>query len=79
MSVLEKLPSHDGWSVERAVPLAAGVVVLGSLALGRTLSPKWRGLTAFAGANLVMYASVGWCPASLAFEGLGLPRRGVRR
>ncbi len=69
-----RLPRHDGWSVERAVPMMAGAVVLGSLALGRTVSPKWRGLTAFAGGNLVMYATVGWCPASLAMHMLGLRR-----
>ena len=72
------LPRHDGWTVERLVPLMAGAVVLGSLALGRGVSPKWRGLTAFAGGNLIMYSTVGWCPASLAMAGLGVPRQAAR-
>lgn len=79
MAFLKDLPRHDGWSVERAVPLMAGSVVLASLALGRSVSPKWRGLTAFAGGNLVMYSAVGWCPVSLALERLGLPRRAAKR
>lgn len=75
MAFLKGLPRHDGWSVERAVPLMAGSVVLASLALGRGVSPKWRGLTAFAGGNLIMYSALGWCPVSLALERAGLPRK----
>ncbi|MBM4594408.1 DUF2892 domain-containing protein [Rhodococcus hoagii] len=59
------LPKHSGWTVERIVPLLGGSVVGTSLLLGRKHSPKWRGLTAFASANLVLYGIVGWCPMSL--------------
>ncbi|RVW07701.1 DUF2892 domain-containing protein [Prescottella agglutinans] len=68
------LPKHSGWSIERIVPLLGGSVVGTSLLLGRTHSPKWRGLTAFASANLVLYGIVGWCPMSLLLQNLGVPR-----
>ncbi|NLU85109.1 DUF2892 domain-containing protein [Rhodococcus sp. HNM0569] len=74
MTARTRLPRHDGWTIERVVPLLGGSVVLGSLALGRGLSPRWRGLTAFAGGNLVMYAAVGWCPMSLLLQKLGVTR-----
>ncbi|MCP4213915.1 MAG: DUF2892 domain-containing protein [bacterium] len=41
----------------------AGVVVLGSLALGIHVSPNWFYLTAFAGVNLLQSAFSNWCPA----------------
>lgn len=40
----------------------AGVVVLGSLALGDLASPYWHLLTAFAGLNLLQSGFTGWCP-----------------
>ncbi len=72
------LPRHQGWSVERVVPLMAGVVVLLSVALTLAFSPWWLLLTGFVGANLVFYAAVGWCPASLIMERAGLERASCR-
>lgn len=68
------LPKHSGWTIERIVPLLGGSVVGASLLLGRKHSSAWRGLTAFASANLVLYGLVGWCPASLILQKLGVPR-----
>lgn len=73
---MSSLPRHNGWSVQRVVPLLGGAVALGGLALGRR-HPRWRALSAFAGANLVLYGTVGWCPASLLMELAGLPRTPV--
>lgn len=67
------LPRHDGWTVARVVPLLAGVLVLLSAALAAVLSPWWLVLTGFVGANLVFYAAMGWCPASLVMQRLGVP------
>ncbi|MCL2534455.1 MAG: DUF2892 domain-containing protein [Nocardiaceae bacterium] len=64
----------SGWTVERLVPLLGGAAVGATLLLGRTESPKWRGMTAFVAANLVMHGLVGWCPTSLLLEKLGIPR-----
>ncbi|WP_377451350.1 YgaP-like transmembrane domain [Rhodococcoides fascians] len=62
-----------GWPIERIVPaLAAGVTATG-LALGELHAPQWRLLSAFAAANLALYAAVGWCPASALLTKAGVP------
>ncbi|MFC4127838.1 YgaP family membrane protein [Nocardia rhizosphaerae] len=68
------LPRHQGWTVERVVPLMAGVVVLASVASALVFTPWWLLLTTFVGLDLVFYAAVGWCPASLVMERAGLAR-----
>jgi hypothetical protein len=65
---------HQGWTIERVVPLLGGSIVLTSLTLARRHSTRWRALTGFVGANLVLYGAVGWCPASLLMGRMGLPR-----
>ncbi|MBY6709196.1 DUF2892 domain-containing protein [Rhodococcus sp. BP-241] len=60
-----------GWPIERSVPALAGIVVAAGLVLGETVSPYWRLLSAFAAANLALYAAVGWCPASLLLRRIG--------
>lgn len=59
-------------TVERAVRLLAGVMVLGSLALAHWVSPNWLWLTAFVGANLFQSAFTNWCPAMSFFKWMGL-------
>ena len=59
------------WTVERAVPLLAGLMILVSLALATTVSTWWLLLTAFVAVNLLLFAAVGWCPASLLMHRLG--------
>lgn len=49
-------------TIERGLRLAAGVVVLASVALGFWHSPYWLLLTAFAGANLLQSGFTDWCP-----------------
>ncbi|MEV0542607.1 MULTISPECIES: YgaP family membrane protein [Nocardia] len=75
---MPKLPRHQGWTVERVVPLMAGVIVLASVASAAVFSPWWLLLTGFVGANLVFYSMVGWCPASLIMEKVGLERASCR-
>lgn len=58
-------------SVDRAVMMFAGALVLVSLALALTLSPYWLWLTAFVGANLVQASLTGFCPAAMIFKKLG--------
>ena len=59
-------------TVERAVRLMAGVVVLLSLALYYLYSPYWLLLTAFVGLNLLQSALTNWCPAMTIFRLMGL-------
>jgi Inner membrane protein YgaP-like, transmembrane domain len=60
-------------TVERAVRLLAGTIVLVSLALGYWVSHYWLWLTAFVGLNLFQSALTNWCPAMTIFRMMGLP------
>jgi Inner membrane protein YgaP-like, transmembrane domain len=60
-------------TVDRAVRLLAGVMVLISLALARWVSLNWLWLTAFVGLNLLQSAFTNWCPAMTIFRKMGLP------
>ncbi len=60
-------------TVEKAVRVAAGTVILVSLALAVWVSHAWLWLTAFVGANLIQSAFTGLCPAEWVFRRLGLP------
>lgn len=75
---MKPFPRHQGWTVERLVPLMGGSMVLASAALAAAVSPWWLLLTGFVGANLVFYSAVGWCPASLIMEKVGLERASCR-
>lgn len=65
-------------TVERAVRLLAGVIILLSLALAHWVSGYWLWLTAFVGLNLLQSAFTNWCPAMSIFKGMGLPSAGSR-
>jgi hypothetical protein len=58
-------------SIDRAVMMFAGFMVLLSLALGFYVSSYWYLLTAFVGANLMQASLTGFCPAAMAFKRLG--------
>jgi len=60
-------------TVERAVRLVAGVMVLVSLALAHWFSFYWLWLTVFVGLNLLQAAVTNWCPAMSIFKWMGLP------
>ena len=66
------MPKPQGWSLERVVPLLAGTMVLTTLSLARQHHPRWRILTGFVGANLILDAAVGWCPASAVLHRMGV-------
>ena len=66
-------------TVERAVRLLAGIMVLGSLALAHWVSPNWLWLTVFVGLNLFQSAFTNWCPAMAIFRWMGLQETGEPR
>ncbi len=72
------MPRPQGWTIERVVSLMAGSMILATLTLGHTRSPRWRILTGFVGANLLLDAAVGWCPTSLLLHRLGVPTAAER-
>jgi hypothetical protein len=59
-------------SIDRAVMMFAGFMVLVSLALGYYVSDYWYLLTAFVGLNLMQASVTGFCPAAMLFRKLGL-------
>ena len=63
-------------SVDRAVMMFAGLMVLLSLALGFFVSPYWYLLNAFVGLNLMQASVTGFCPAAMIFKRIGV-RPGV--
>ncbi len=52
-------------SLERVLFAVAGVVTLASVTLGAFVSPWFLLLTAFVGANQLLFFAVGDCPMSL--------------
>ena len=60
-------------TIERAVRLLAGVMILASLALAHWVSLYWLWLTVFVGLNLLQSGFTNWCPAMSIFRAMGLP------
>jgi hypothetical protein len=58
-------------TIDRAVLVFAGLVVLTGVTLGYFVSPWWILLSAFAGLNMIQSAFTGFCPAAMVFRGLG--------
>lgn len=59
-------------TIERAIRLLAGLMVLLSLTLAWLVHPYFLGLTAFVGLNLVQSSFTGFCPPEWLFRKLGL-------
>jgi hypothetical protein len=59
-------------TVERAVRLLAGVMVLLSIALSYYVSHYWMWLSVFVGLNLLQSAFTNWCPAMSILRAMGL-------
>ncbi|PIO98243.1 YgaP family membrane protein [Pleomorphomonas carboxyditropha] len=59
-------------TLDRAVLVFAGSVLLVSLLLTYFVSPYFMWLTAFVGCNLIRSAFTGFCPAAIVFRKLGV-------
>ncbi len=59
-------------TLDRAVLVFAGSVLLVSLLLTYFVSPYFVWLTAFVGFNLIQSAFTGFCPAAIVFRKLGV-------
>jgi len=59
-------------TIDRAVFVFAGLVVLAGVALAEYVSPWWILLSIFAGLNMIQAAFTGICPAAMVFKALGL-------
>ncbi|KQY93702.1 MULTISPECIES: DUF2892 domain-containing protein [unclassified Brevundimonas] len=61
-------------SLDRAVMMFAGFMVLLSLALTHWVHPAWVWLTVFVGVNLMQASVTGFCPAGMLLGRLGVGR-----
>lgn len=59
-------------TIDRAVLVIAGVVVLLSVVLTLYISQWFLLLTVFVGLNLLQSAFTGFCPAAIIFKKLGI-------
>ena len=59
-------------TIDRAVMVFAGTMVLLSLALAYAFSPYWLALAAFVGLNLVQSSFTGFCPLAKLLKRLGV-------
>lgn len=59
-------------TLDRAVFIFAGGVILASVALAHFVNPWWILLAVFAGLNMIQAGFTGFCPAALAFRKLGV-------
>lgn len=65
-----------GWPLERVLFAMGGTLGLTSAALSAFVSRKFLLLTAFVGANQLLYVAVGECPASIVLQRMfGVRRR----
>ncbi len=71
LSLVPSILKEKKMTVDRAVLMFAGLVVLTSLALGYFVSPWWFLLTAFAGLNMTQASMTGFCPVAKVFARLG--------
>lgn len=60
-------------SLDRAVMLFAGCMVLLSVVLTAFVSPLFIWFTVFIGVNLIQSSFTGFCPAAMAFRAMGVP------
>ncbi|WP_374514880.1 DUF2892 domain-containing protein [Brevundimonas sp.] len=59
-------------SLDRAVMMFAGFMILVSVALTHWVHPAWMWFTVFIGANLFQASITGFCPIARLFRRLGL-------
>jgi hypothetical protein len=59
-------------TLENAVRIMAGTMVLISLALAHWIDLRWLWLAVFVGVNLIQSAFTGFCPATIILTKLGV-------
>lgn len=63
-------------TIDNAIRVLAGTMVLLSLALAHWVSPWFLLLTTFVGVNLIQSAFTGFCPAEIVLRKLGVGKGG---
>jgi hypothetical protein len=66
------MSKETNMTIDRAVMMFAGFMILLGLAIGFWLSPYGLLLAGLVGANLIQASVTGFCPAAMIFRSLGL-------
>ncbi len=61
-------------SIERAVMVMGGIMVMLTTALGLFHHVYWHYFTAFIGFNMLQSAFTGFCPAAMVFKAMGMKK-----
>ena len=64
-------------TMENAIRILAGTMVLISISLAHWVSEWWLLLAAFVGLNLIQSALTGFCPAEIIFRKIGIGQEGA--
>lgn len=64
-------------TLENAIRILAGTMILTSLALAHWVSPYWLWLAVFVGVNLIQSALTHFCPAEIILRKLGIGKGGA--
>ena len=64
-------------TLENAIRILAGTMILLSLALGHWVNLQWLWLAVFVGVNLIQSAFTAFCPAEKILLRLGVGRKGA--
>lgn len=59
-------------TVEKAIRIMAGTMVLISIALSHYVNAHWLWLGVFVGVNLIQSSFTNFCPAEMIFKKIGL-------
>jgi hypothetical protein len=62
-------------TLERAILLTVGFLVLASVLLAVYVNLNWLWLTGILGAHLIQASFTGFCPVVMALKRMGLPSR----
>jgi hypothetical protein len=62
-------------TIERAILLVVGVVVLASVLLAVYQDIRWLWVTGILGVHLIQASYTGFCPVVIALKRMGLPSR----
>lgn len=59
-------------TIEKAIRILAGTMILASIALSHYVNTNWLWLGVFVGVNLIQSSFTHFCPAEMIFRKMGL-------
>ncbi len=66
------MEGHPAITIDKALFILAGSMIIISTLLAMFLSPNWHWLTLFIGANMIQSTFTGFCPPAFVMKKLGM-------